>query len=157
MSTPTDPTTPTDHPFTSWVGHHAAIRVPDYEVSKRWFVDQLDWRVVQEWMYGELQVAYLAPPGDDQFHVEILGGPGAASQPMYESVDASLTQNGLNHVCIQVASVDDSLAELRRRSVTIMGEPFELPAIDSRLAFFADPFGNLFELKQPLGRTIVPS
>ena len=30
------------------------------------------------------------------------------------------------------------------------GEPFELAAIDSRLAFFADPFGNLFELKQAL-------
>jgi lactoylglutathione lyase/glyoxylase I family protein len=63
----------------------------------------------------------------------------------------------LNHVCIQVANVDDSLAELRRRGVTIMGEPFELAAIDSRLAFFADPFGNLFELKQPLGRIPVAS
>ena len=31
-----------------------------------------------------------------------------------------------------------------------MGEPFEPDAIDSRLAFFADPFGNLFELKQSL-------
>jgi glyoxylase I family protein len=157
VSTHTDPPTPADHPFTSWVGHHAAIRVPDYEVSKRWFVDQLDWQVVQEWMYGELQLAYLAPPGDDHFHVEILGGAGATRQPTYESVDASLTQNGLNHVCIQVASVDDSLAELRRRGVTIMGEPFELEAIDSRLAFFADPFGNLFELKQPLGRSTVAS
>jgi glyoxylase I family protein len=82
--------------------------------------------------------------------VEILGGPGVAAQIAYESVDDSLTQNGLNHVCIQVDSVDDSLAELRRRGVTIVGEPFELEAIRSRLAFFADPFGNLFELKQSI-------
>jgi lactoylglutathione lyase/glyoxylase I family protein len=157
MSNPTDLRVSADHPFASWVGHHAAIRVPDYDVSKRWFVDRLGWRVVQEWMYGELQVAYLAPPGDDQFHVEILGGPGAASQPMYESVDASLTQNGLNHVCIQVTSVDNSLAELRRRGVTLVGEPFELEAIASRLAVFADPFGNLFELKQPLTRDVAAS
>ena len=94
-----------------------------------------------------------APPGDDRFHVEILGGAGAAPHKIYDSVDASLTQNGLNHVCIQVASVDDSLAELRRRAVTIVGEPFDLDAINSRLAFFADPFGNLFELKQPLAAT----
>jgi glyoxylase I family protein len=141
---------PPDHesPFASWVGHHAAIRVPDYETSKRWFVEQLDWRVVQEWLFGDLQLAYLAPPTDDHFHVEILAGPGAAAQVVYDSVDASLTQNGLNHVCIQVDSVDDSLAELRRRGVTIVGEPFEVEAISSRLAFFADPFGNLFELKQ---------
>lgn len=140
-----------EHPFASWVGHHAAIRVPDYEISKDWFVERLGWRVTQEWMYGDLQLAYIAPPGDDHFHVEILAGPGAAAQRQYDSVDASLTQNGLNHVCIQVASVDDSLAELRRRDVTIVGEPFELEAINSRLAFFADPFGNLFELKQSLG------
>lgn len=139
-----------DHPFTSWVGHHAAIRVPDYDVSTAWFVDQLGWRIVQEWMYGDLRLAYIAPPSDDHFHVEILAGPGADPQPRFDSVDASLTRHGLNHVCIQVASVDDSLAELRRRGVTTIGEPFELEAINSRLAFFADPFGNLFELKQAL-------
>jgi lactoylglutathione lyase/glyoxylase I family protein len=144
---------PADHPFASWTGHHAAIRVPDYEVSTRWFTDQLGWRITDEWMYGELQLAYIAPPGDDRFHIEILAGPGAAPQNIYDSVDASLTQNGLNHVCIQVVSVDDSLVELRRRGVMIVGEPFELEAINSRLAFFADPFGNLFELKQPLAST----
>src|SRR5262249_29798912 len=119
MSTPTGTTLSEDHPFASWVGHHAAIRVPDYDVSTPWFVDQLGWRIVQEWMYGELQLAYIAPPGDDHFHVEILAGPGAAPQPRFPSVDASLLHNGLNHVCIQVASVDDSLSELRRRGVTI--------------------------------------
>ncbi len=101
-------------------------------------------------MYGDLQLAYIAPPTDDSFHVEILAGPGAAPQTVYTSVDDSLTQNGLNHICIQVESVDESLAELGRRGVTIVGEPFELEAIRSRLAFFADPFGNLFELKQPI-------
>jgi glyoxylase I family protein len=157
VSTPIDTAVCADHPFASWVGHHAAIRVPDYDVSRAWFGDQLGWRVVQEWMYGELQLAYIAPPGDDSFHVEILGGPGAAPQPTFDSVDASLLHNGLNHVCIQVASVDDSLAELRRRGVRIVGEPFELEAINSRLAFFADPFGNLFELKQVLTSATVTS
>jgi glyoxylase I family protein len=157
MSSIDTPSVSSDHPFASWVGHHAAIRVPDYEVSKRWFTERLGWRVTQEWTYGDLQLAYVAPPGDDRFHVEILGGPGAAQQKSYDAVDSSLTQNGLNHVCIQVASVDSSLAELRRRGVTILGEPFELVAINSRLAFFTDPFGNLFELKQTLASTAAPS
>jgi lactoylglutathione lyase/glyoxylase I family protein len=129
--TDTDSTTAAPAPFASWLGHHAAIRVPDYDVSTAWFVDRLGWRIVQEWMYGDLQLAYIAPPGDDHFHVEILAGPGAEPQPQFDSVDASLTRNGLNHVCIQVASVDDSLAELRRRDVRIVGEPFELAAINS--------------------------
>ena len=122
---PTTSETSATHPFRSWIGHHAAIRVPDYAVSTAWFVGQLGWRIVQEWMYGDLQLAYIAPPGDDHFHVEILAGPGAAPQPTFDSVNESLKRNGLNHVCIQVASVDESLAELRRRNVTIVGEPFD--------------------------------
>src|SRR5262249_44055983 len=121
-----------------------------FDTSTAWFVDLLGWRIVHQWRYGELQLAYLRPPGDEHFHVEILAGPGATPQTVFDSVDASLLHNGLNHVCIQVASVDDSLSELRRRGVRIVGEPFELEAINSRLAFFADPFGNLFELKQAL-------
>jgi len=40
------------------------------------------------------------------------------------------------------------VAELRRRGVTIVTEPFDLPVINRRLAFFADPYGNLFELAE---------
>ena len=34
--------------------------------------------------------------------------------------------------------------------MTIVTEPFVLPAISRRLAFFCDPFGNLIELAEVL-------
>jgi lactoylglutathione lyase/glyoxylase I family protein len=34
--------------------------------------------------------------------------------------------------------------------VSIVGEPFDLGAISRRLAFFANPWGNLIELAQVL-------
>jgi lactoylglutathione lyase/glyoxylase I family protein len=37
-----------------------------------------------------------------------------------------------------------------RRGVAIVGEPFDLEAIGRRLAFFADPWGNLIELAEIL-------
>jgi glyoxylase I family protein len=40
------------------------------------------------------------------------------------------------------------LALLREPGVTIVAEPFILPAINRKLAFFADPFGNLIELAE---------
>jgi lactoylglutathione lyase/glyoxylase I family protein len=49
-----------------------------------------------------------------------------------------------------VDDVDATIDELRRRGVTIVTEPFDLPVISRRLAFFADPWGNLFELAQVL-------
>jgi glyoxylase I family protein len=49
-----------------------------------------------------------------------------------------------------VDSVNTTVEELRRRGATIVTEPFDLPVISRRLAFFSDPWGNLFELAQVL-------
>ena len=43
-----------------------------------------------------------------------------------------------------------TLNTLRSRGVKIDTEPFDLPAISRRLAFFSDPFGNLIELAEVL-------
>ena len=49
-----------------------------------------------------------------------------------------------------VASVDETLGELKKRDVKIVNEAFNLPEISRRLAFFADPWGNLLELAEVL-------
>jgi glyoxylase I family protein len=137
-------------PFSSMARSHVAVRVPDFEAAKRWFVDKLDFRVVQEWPFGQLQLAYLAPATDDTFYVEIMGGEAPDARPAAADLGASLQQAGYHHFCMTVQSVDDAVAELRRRGVTVVGEPFDLAAINRRLAFFFDPWGNLIELAQLL-------
>jgi catechol 2,3-dioxygenase-like lactoylglutathione lyase family enzyme len=136
--------------FASMRGHHVAVRVPDFEAEKRFFVEKLDFRVVHEWPYADQQLAYLAPPNDDHFYIEILGGgtPGPIAKASYEDLGDSLRYAGLHHACLQVDDVDATVAELRRRGVSIVTEPFDLPVIQRRLAFFADPYGNLFELAE---------
>ena len=42
------------------------------------------------------------------------------------------------------------IAETARNNVKIVTEPFLLPAISRKLAFFCDPFGNLVELAELL-------
>jgi len=69
---------------------------------------------------------------------------------VYTDLGDSLRLAGYHHLCLNVANVDATLAELRRRGVTIVTEPFELPAIQRLLAFLADPWGNLIELAQVL-------
>lgn len=136
--------------FANFHGHHVAVRVPDYEVEKRWFVEKLEFRVVQEWPYADQQLAYVAPPNDDGLFIEILGGgdPGPLAKAPYADLGDSLRLAGFHHACFEVEDVDATVAELRRRGVTIVTEPFDLPVIQRRLAFFADPFGNLFELAE---------
>ena len=38
--------------------------------------------------------------------------------------------------------------ELRKRGVEIVNPPFEIDDISARLAFFRDPWGNMFELSE---------
>lgn len=139
--------------FSTMRGHHVAVRVPDFEAEKRWFVEKLDFRVVHEWPYADQQLAYVAPPNDDALYFEILGGgtPGPIAKATYADLGDSLRHAGYHHACLQVEDVDATVAELRRRGVTIVTEPFNLPVIQRRLAFFADPFGNLFELAEVVG------
>ena len=98
-------------PFASMKGNHVAFRVPDFAASKAWFVDKLDFRVIHEWPFGDLQLAYLAPSNDNALWIEILGGARPASRPRFSSVDESLHYAGYHHFCFDVASVDATLAE----------------------------------------------
>lgn len=150
MPMPPDPPTTPASKFASMKGHHVALRVPDFEASKQWFVEKLDFRVLYEWPFGDQRLAYLSPANDDAFHIEILGGGSPNPKRGYTDLTDSLRDSGYHHFCLEVASVDDTIAEMRRRGVTIVGEPFDLPVISRRLAFFADPWGNLFELAQVL-------
>jgi glyoxylase I family protein len=144
------PSTDPHSPFASMDAHHVAIRVPDYQRTKDWYTSKLDFRVVREWLYGDLELAYLAPAADDDFHLEILGGTEPTPKIVFDDLGESLGVAGYHHFCMNVDSVDETLAELRHRAVTIIGEPFDLPAISHRLAFFADLWGNMIELAELL-------
>ena len=152
MSLSNPPAHNTASPFASMRGHHVAVRVPDFEAAKRWYVDKLDFRVIHEWPYADLHLAYLGPATDDHFYIELLGDgePKPVPKPVYTNLGDSLRLAGYHHFCLNVRDLDAAIAEFRRRGVTIVTEPFELPAISRRLAFIADPFGNLVELAQVL-------
>jgi catechol 2,3-dioxygenase-like lactoylglutathione lyase family enzyme len=139
-----------DSPFADMHGHHVAVRTPSLEAAKDFYVGKLDFRVIAEWDYGDEKLAYLAAPADDGFYFEILGGGDALPTDVrpYTTLANSLDYGGYHHFCVHVDSVDATLEKLRERGVKIVEEPFVLPAISRKLAFFADPFGNLIELSE---------
>jgi catechol 2,3-dioxygenase-like lactoylglutathione lyase family enzyme len=139
-------------PFADMRGHHVAVRTPSLAEAKDFYVGKLDFRVVIEWPYGDEQLAYLAPPTDEHFLIEVLGGGERLPTDVrpYADLGDSLKYGGYHHFCLNVASVDKTIAKLRARGVAIISEPFVLPAISRKLAFFADPFGNLIELAEVL-------
>jgi catechol 2,3-dioxygenase-like lactoylglutathione lyase family enzyme len=131
-------------------GRHVGIRTPSLQVAKDFYVDKLDFRIAIEWDYTDEKLAYLLPPNDDNFYIEILaeGDTPPTDVREYSDLGDSLKYGGLHHFCMDVASVDATLAILRDRGVPIVAEPFVLPVIGRKLAFVTDPFGNLIELAE---------
>lgn len=144
------PAAKTSSPFASMKGDHVGVRVPNIDEAIAWYTEKLDFRIMHRWPYGDLQLAYVAPAVDSTFTLEQLAGPGAVERKPYRDLADSLNLAGWHHICLKVDSVDTTVDELRRRGVTIVAEPFDLPEISRKLAFFSDPWGNLFELAQVL-------
>ena len=130
---------------------HVCIRVPDYDAGKQWYIEKLDFRLVHEWPEPMLDVrmCYLAAANDDYFLIEIIGdGAKPLEKPNATDFVASFGNAGFHHLCFAVPDVDATVATLKERDVMIVAEPFVADAINRKLAFFADPFGNLFEIEQ---------
>jgi lactoylglutathione lyase/glyoxylase I family protein len=144
----TNPPKNTQSPFASLRGHHVGIRVPDFDAAIAWYTEKLDFRIVHQWPYGELTLAYLSPPNDDNFHIELLAGPVPHEAPVLDDLAVSLTYGGYQHICVEVDSVDAVRAEIERRGVDLVGDPFVVEEIGRRLAFFRDPWGNMIELSE---------
>jgi glyoxylase I family protein len=152
MST-TLPTIDTSSPFASWKFEHVAIRVPDFEAAVAWYIEKLDLRLMKSSHLGDKTYGFMTPPAVDVgFTLELIAGPGAGDRPAYEDLGSSLKLAGLHHVGLRVSSVDAAVNELKTRGVTIVSEPHDVPKLGLRVAFFADPWGNLFELIEAMDR-----
>lgn len=130
--------------FNSMRAAHVGLRTIDFEGLINWYVEKLDFRVIKKFSNGDLKMAFLAPANDDNFWIEILtGGSTVAIQ------NSALTiSSGFQHFCIEVNSVDDTLAELANRGIDVVRGPFNVPAIAMRCCFINDLYGNVIEFAE---------
>lgn len=126
------------------------IRVLEFNTAIAWYTEKLNFRLKNSSPLAGLTFALLSPAADDNFSIELLAGPGTDNRPPYEDLLASYNLSGWHHVCFRVDSVDHTIDELKRRDVAIVSEPQDVAALGLRIAFFADPWGNIFEVIQSL-------
>ncbi|UCI17904.1 VOC family protein [Mesorhizobium sp. B2-1-8] len=134
--------------FVSWQANHAGIIVGNLDDAIAWYSEKLDLRFERRWAIGEKQFAWLEAAAAPGFIIELLCGPGQDHSAAHEGGDPSFTFR--HHLGFHVASVDASVKELAQRSVSVVAEPRDVVGAANRVAFFTDPWGNLFEVTEKI-------
>lgn len=123
--------------FSDLKAGHVGIRTSKYDEILQWYTENLDFRIIHKWNVEDIKLAFIAPPNDNDFIIEII---------CYDSTEKISTneKSGYNHLSFSVANLDQTIEHLTRKNITI-NRSFSVPAIGLRVAFIADPFGNTIE------------
>lgn len=125
---------------------HVGLTVADLPAMTRWYCSALDLTVQLEFALDDVDfrgTMLLSPTG---YRIELLHRPGSvpglrAANP----VEAALTR-GFGHVALDVADVDSAYDALVAVGATDRMSPRPSPEPGVRMAYVADPEGNLIEL-----------
>jgi len=117
---------------------HTAIASPNPARLAGWYVEKLDFRI--NYTYDG---NYFVRAADGSM-LEII--PSEGERPSNKMKDP-----GIRHLAVSVDDFDTALAELRKRDVHFISEPYNNQG--NRLVFFSDVDGNILHLiarPQPL-------
>lgn len=129
---------------------HVALRIGDREAGIAWYRDKLGMRVVRAFDLNGMTFTEMAMAGTDPFRLELVSGEGAQKRPGTGDLYDSFRLNGWHHLGVWVDDVDEAVAELKARDITVVLDPVDNAHWSVRVAFFTDPWGNVIELLQSI-------
>ena len=120
--------------------HHVAIIVSDYEVSRRFYVELLGFKVIRE-NYRPEKDDYKLDLELDGCELELFSGKYNPPRPSYPEA------LGLRHLAFRVEDMDAAGRELNEKGVDT--EPVRMDQFTGRrMTFFHDPDGLPLELHE---------
>lgn len=119
--------------------HHIAIICSDYEVSKKFYTEVLDLKIVSE-TYREARQSYkLDLKVNDTYQIELFSFGNPPKRPSHPEA------SGLRHLAFEVDDIDVAVCQLTERAVAT--EAIRIDELTGkRFTFFADPDGLPLEL-----------
>jgi catechol 2,3-dioxygenase-like lactoylglutathione lyase family enzyme len=130
---------------------HVGLTVADLPAMTAWYVSSLGLEVEFEFALDHVDLRGVMLLSADGHRVELLHRPESAQGLQAANpVEAALTQ-GFGHVAFDVPDVDAAYAALLAAGAGDRMSPRPSPEPGVRMAYVADPEGNLLEL---LDRTV---
>ena len=131
--------------------HHVTYSVRDVDSLSRWWADVLGFKIRRRFdlQAGTVRMAWL-DRGDFRIGMVQVAASPPPEGPRYAKASEALRLTGPRHLVFTVPNVDEAYAHLVRRGVDCLDAPasFDPPGI--RIAYFADPEGNVLGVYQDL-------
>jgi len=119
--------------------HHIAIICSDYEVSKKFYVEILELKILAEHYRAERQSYKLDLALSDQYVIEIFSFPNPPKRTSRPEAA------GLRHLAFAVRDLENVIQHLKENGVD--SEPIRIDQYTGkRFTFFSDPDGLPLEL-----------
>ena len=119
--------------------HHVAILTDDYERSKIFYTDILGFKILGETFRAERNSYKLDLEINGQYQIELF------SFPEFKERASFPEQKGLRHLAFAVENIEESVAELVTKEVTVQGIRID-ELTGKKFCFFYDPNGQPLEL-----------
>jgi catechol 2,3-dioxygenase-like lactoylglutathione lyase family enzyme len=126
---------------------HVGLSVADLDALIAWYADALGLIELSRFAYeiGDRRVVGALLASRDGWRLELQqcddSVPGQPANPLQ-----SLLRQGLGHFCVQVPELDTVFDRLVQCGARISVPPMRSPLPGMRIAYVADPEGNLIEL-----------
>jgi lactoylglutathione lyase len=126
---------------------HVGLNVADLDAAEQWYAEAFGYErdFVARLDAFELDIVMMIHPtrGD---RLELLHRPGSRPGLRADTPPEAVLTRGFGHVAFDVAGVDETFDRLVALGARSVMEPRPSPEPGVRMAFVADPEGNLVEL-----------
>lgn len=128
---------------------HVGLTVGDLEAAIDWYARALDLSEESRFEIPAVDLRGVMMISPTRYRLELLerNGPRPASQANGPVRAGLLHGCGYGHMCLDVEDVDAAYEELMAAGAADRMSPRPSPEPDVRMAFVADPEGNLIELR----------
>ena len=125
---------------------HVGICVPDLETAVTWYCETLDLTAAPAFAVAGTDLRGVMLLHESGYRIELLHRPNAAPGLDADSPLSAAGTLGFGHMCLCVEDVDTEFDRLIAAGATVRMAPCASPRPGARVAFVADPYGNLIEL-----------
>jgi catechol 2,3-dioxygenase-like lactoylglutathione lyase family enzyme len=126
---------------------HVGLSVADLGAAAAWYREALGYRTELELRVEaiDLDIVMLVHP-DHGDRLELLHRPGSRPGPRAADPAQAASRHGFGHVALDVTDLDGTFRRLVGLGARAVLPPQDSPEKGVRMAFVADPEGNLLEL-----------